>query len=125
MAKRKVNLSNLVREALTQGITVPLDITPDVTDIDNRVDIDDDGTHGADPTPGDRHDTATTPLSVLPALTLDKSADVPTYDAVDDVIHYSYVLTNSGNVTLHAPFTVTDDKTTVDCPATPITLSTK
>src|SRR5262249_8562811 len=34
-------------------------------------------------------------------------------------IAYSYKVTNSGNVTVSGPFTVTDDKVTVTCPATP------
>ena len=39
------------------------------------------------------------------------------------MISYSYLLTNSGNVTLSGPFTVTDDKVTVTCPATPTSLA--
>ena len=53
-----------------------------------------------------------------PALTIAKSATESTYEAVGDVLHYSYTLTNSGNVTLSGPFTVNDNKTTVSCPAT-------
>jgi hypothetical protein len=34
------------------------------------------------------------------------------------VIAYSYVIKNTGNVALSGPFTVSDDKTTVTCPAT-------
>ena len=51
------------------------------------------------------------------ALTLVKTATPATYDAVGDVISYSYTLSNSGNVTLAGPVTVTDDKVTVSCPA--------
>ena len=54
-----------------------------------------------------------------PALTLDKTATPQTYSKVGDIISYSYLLTNSGNVRLRAPFTVTDNKTTVTCPTTP------
>lgn len=34
------------------------------------------------------------------------------------MIAYSYLLTNSGNVTLSGPFTVVDNKATVTCPTT-------
>ena len=34
-----------------------------------------------------------------------------------DVISYSYLVPNTGNVSLAGPVTVTDDKTTVTCPA--------
>ena len=38
------------------------------------------------------------------------------YDAVGDVISYSYLVTNSGNVRLAGPVTVADNKATVSCP---------
>lgn len=47
-----------------------------------------------------------------PALSLVKTATPATYDSVGDVISYSYLVTNTGNVRLHN-VTVTDDKATV------------
>ena len=52
-----------------------------------------------------------------PRLQLAKSAS-PTESAISGtVISYTYVLTNGGNVILTGPYTVTDNKTTVTCPA--------
>ena len=53
-----------------------------------------------------------------PALTLSKSANPTTYRSKGQVIAYSYVVKNTGNVTLKGPVTVADDKVTVSCPAT-------
>ncbi|MDI1321710.1 MAG: PKD domain-containing protein, partial [Algoriphagus sp.] len=56
-------------------------------------------------------DDDTQNLIQTPALTLDKQiTSGDPYDAVGDVIAYDYVITNSGNVTLSGPFTVTDNK---------------
>ena len=59
------------------------------------------------------------PIVQTPALTLVKSATPTSYDHVGQVISYSYLVTNTGNVTLPGPFSVTDNKLpTVTCPAT-------
>src|SRR3954452_16192712 len=51
-----------------------------------------------------------------PKLSLVKSATPSTYSAVGQEISYSYLVTNTGNVSLAGPVTVTDDKATVSCP---------
>jgi large repetitive protein len=62
---------------------------------------------------------ATVNADKKPALAIDKTATETTYAKAGDVIHYSYLVTNSGNVTLHDPITVSDNKTTATCPALP------
>ncbi|MDP3200401.1 MAG: DUF11 domain-containing protein, partial [Algoriphagus sp.] len=53
--------------------------------------------------------TKTITADQTPALTIEKSiTSGGTYDAVGDVVAYSYLITNSGNVTLAGPFTVSD-----------------
>ena len=64
-------------------------------------------------------DTETVIAVQSPALTIVKTATPTTYNSVGDVIGYSYLVTNSGNVTLSGPFTVSDDKATDEsCPVT-------
>ena len=62
-------------------------------------------------------DTLLIPVSQNPALSLAKSATPLTYSTVGQSISYSYLVSNSGNVRLAGPVTVTDDKATVSCPA--------
>nr|WP_304650995.1 SpaA isopeptide-forming pilin-related protein [Tessaracoccus sp. ZS01] len=45
-------------------------------------------------------DDETVPATQSPAISIVKTADVATYDAVDDVIRYTFLVTNTGNVTL-------------------------
>ena len=73
----------------------------------------DDGAGGATQTCASKY----VPGDQNPALTLVKTATPTTYDSVGDIIGYSYLVTNSGNVTLAGPVTVADDKATVVCPA--------
>src|SRR5262249_13944749 len=50
------------------------------------------------------------------ALTLAKSVLPATYGHVGQLLAYSYVVTNTGNVSLAGPATVSDDKAAVSCP---------
>jgi len=55
-----------------------------------------------------------------PDLALVKTALTADFDAVGDLVDYEYVVTNTGNVTIASPITVTDDKIpSVSCPALP------
>jgi len=57
-------------------------------------------------------------------LTITKTASPMEFDAVGDVISYTYEVMNTGNVTVDGPFVVDDDKTTDEsCPDTPTSLA--
>ena len=60
--------------------------------------------------------TATVTAIQTPALVLDKTVDPVSYDNAGDILSYTYVVTNTGNVTTTAPMTVTDDRAIVTCP---------
>ena len=57
-------------------------------------------------------ETSSVTVSVpqAPALTLTKAASPATYSYPDQVINYTYVVKNTGNVTLYGPFSISDDK---------------
>ena len=62
-----------------------------------------------------------------PSISLVKTASGGILDKVGVQITYNYAITNTGNVTLYSPYTVTDDKirgsNRVTCPTTPLTLA--
>jgi uncharacterized repeat protein (TIGR01451 family) len=81
----------------------------DAGSITNTASASADGTESAD-------DTATVTATQGPALSMAKTATPTTYAAVGDVIDYDYLVTNTGNVSLDGPVSVTDDKVNVTCP---------
>ncbi len=63
-------------------------------------------------------DSTDTGIVAAPAITLDKQAAAPSGNTAGSTIAYSFVVTNTGNVTLHG-VAVTDAKVTpVNCPVT-------
>jgi len=50
-------------------------------------------------------------------LTLVKSVTETSYTIPGDQLHYSYLVTNSGDLSLAPPLTVSDDRVAVSCPA--------
>ena len=65
-------------------------------------------------------DFVTIPATQTPAITLAKVALTADFDSLGDTLSYRYDVTNSGNVTLTFPVSVTDDRVSVSCPALPI-----
>ncbi len=63
------------------------------------------------------------PAPPTPALTLAKAGLPVSFAAAGVSITYTYTITNSGNVTVDGPFTVVDDKTTVDCSGAALSLA--
>jgi len=62
---------------------------------------------------------ATVTLEQIKTIELTKSAYPLLYTAAGQIISYSYLIENTGNVNLWGPFKVSDNKTTVTCPNTP------
>ncbi len=53
-----------------------------------------------------------------------KTVAESSYEAVGDVLHYTYVTTNTGNVTLGGPFSIFDNRSTdAACPPAPASLA--
>ena len=66
--------------------------------------------------------TGTGTANPTPGLTIDKTASAEVYSAADDVITYTFTVTNSGNVDITGPITVTDDKLgTLEIPSETLT----
>ena len=72
-------------------------------------------TNGTTTSPTDTETVTAVPNA---SLSIVKTATQQTYGQVGEVIDYSYLVTNSGNITLNGPFFVNDDKASVICPAT-------
>ncbi|MFT3860586.1 GEVED domain-containing protein [Micropruina sp.] len=63
-------------------------------------------------------DSVTTPVPSEPSLTLVKSAGTPSGNRVGDTIDYTFVVTNTGNVTLSSVGVADPKVGAVDCPET-------
>ncbi len=105
---------------LVPGATLTCSATYTVT----QADIDAGGvTNIASATSGDiTSDTDSVEISgsQLPALSIEKSSDNTSIATAGETVVYSYLITNTGNVTFTAPVSVSDDKIAdVICPAIP------
>jgi uncharacterized repeat protein (TIGR01451 family) len=105
--------------ALAVGATLTCTGTYTITQIDlNNFSVNNTatatGTYGS--TPVSASASAKVTGAASPALTLDKKTTTANYDSVGDTISYTYDVTNSGNVRLAGPVTISDNKTTATCP---------
>ncbi len=65
-------------------------------------------------------DNETISLPQLPSMSIDKTSPDTSFDAVGDVISYSYLVRNTGNTTISGPISVADDVIDAVVPATPV-----
>jgi len=94
------------------------------TDIDNTSFVNT-ATASGDPRSGNLPDVSGAVTVVgpdpEPAFAVSKVANVSDYDAVGDIITYTYTISNAGNVTLTSEPVVFDDRIgTISCPALPL-----
>jgi len=80
----------------TFAVTVVNPVAAGVTQISNTASIADDGTHGADPTPGNNSASDTTPVTGAPDLSVTKS-DGGASVAPGGTVSYTLSYANSGN----------------------------
>jgi uncharacterized repeat protein (TIGR01451 family) len=52
----------------------------------------------------------TVPLDAIPALSIAKTSTTPSFAALGDIVHYDYLITNSGTASFASIITVLDDK---------------
>ena len=119
-------IANVNCPALTNGILAPLDsITCTATDTITQADIDA-GSVTNVATASDGFTTSPPVNEIVngiqtPAMDVNKVANDNDFAVVGDVLNYTYVVTNTGNVTLTAPISVNDNRiANVACPALPV-----
>lgn len=104
---------------LNIGETWTYKATYDVTqaDIDNGATFSNAATFAAQQASPQTSAPAATTIVKTPKLSVTKTSPTASFNATNTVIPYSYVVRNAGNVTITQPITVSDNKTTVMCPA--------
>ncbi|MDK9712390.1 DUF7507 domain-containing protein [Acidaminobacter sp.] len=101
----------LTYDSLAPGATADFTASYTITQADLDAGSVTNTAYATDGTTESEPDSETVTAVPMPALTIVKTAAPATYDAVGDTISYSYVVTNTGNVTLYN-VSVVDDKAT-------------